>query len=457
MTDILLILLLTFMQLVAGIGLVALFRLSLKPALFVALSLMLGIAVFSVVPFILQLFYIPLTTFSVFFSLALVCLLLNVKAGRSVAQLKQVLGNAKLDIKLYEVPALSVILFIILMSVWRCYYYPPTPRDLNSGAEAIAEFAVKEKTMINSLFSINLESTNNPYKPPFIICLQIIYKMAGFAFGQIWLSGLFIGFIMFLYHALSLTVHRLIAGLLIIFFLAIPEMYAYTFMVLFDYSNAVFFLLSCWFLFLYFNNRQRNYLFFAALLMGIATYIRSETLILACFVALAIMWHHRGRKDGFKWLWRPFFFILPALLVYIITIPVYLDYYLPVKYAVPINNNLADLRPLFKRFSDMNTVLIFGEDGMAYFSWFIYIFLLFFATELVVKRKFSPVARNWLYATLVIYLGMPFLGYLLPLLDLDHSTKRGLFKMFAPMLLYMGNNALLIRLSQRIEQWENKV
>jgi hypothetical protein len=52
-----------------------------------------------------------------------------------------------------------------------------------------------------------------------------------------------------------------------------------------------------------------------------------------------------------------------------------------------------------------------------------------------------------------VYLGLPFLGYLLPLLDLSNSTKRGLFKLFPLMLLYMGSCGLLTDLSRRIDKW----
>ena len=50
-----------------------------------------------------------------------------------------------------------------------------------------------------------------------------------------------LSFLVFLYHFLIRHLHRLIAGLFLVFFICIPEMYAYTFMVLYDYSNAVFF------------------------------------------------------------------------------------------------------------------------------------------------------------------------------------------------------------------------
>jgi hypothetical protein len=40
-------------------------------------------------------------------------------------------------------------------------------------------------------------------------------------------------------------------------------------------------------------------------------------------------------------------------------------------------------------------------------------------------------------------------------MDIDNSTKRGLFKIFPLMLLYMANNKMLTTLSARITAWEN--
>jgi hypothetical protein len=40
------------------------------------------------------------------------------------------------------------------------------------------------------------------------------------------------------------------------------------------------------------------------------------------------------------------------------------------------------------------------------------------------------------------------------LYDLDNSTKRGLFKIFPLMLLFMANSNVLISLSKRIYKWE---
>ncbi len=460
MSGIMIILLLTIIQFIAGFGIINLFNIQLKPGLLIALAILLGVAVFSIMPFILQLAYIPLTSANIFISIFVACILLNIKFKSGIARLKELKANIRIRIKLYEIPFVVMIAFIVFVSAWRCFYFPPTPRDLTSGAEVIAEYAIREKTMINSVFSVNLESTNNVFKPPYITCLQIIYKYAGFEFGQVWLSTIVACFLIFLYQALTVSIHRIFAGLLVLFFMAIPEMFAYTFMVLFDYSNAVFFFLAVWFLYQFFQNQQRNYLAFAGLLMAIATYIRSETLILACLMVPAIVWYHWKNKTGIvKGLISSAWFVVPSVLAYIISITIYIGHYLPAKYNIEglVNKNLSDLSPFFTRFSEINNKLIFSDMGVGYYGYFIYFFILLLLLEVVVKRKLSGATRNWLYAVLVIYLGFPLMGYLLPLLDLNNSTKRGLFKIFPLMLLYMANNSLLVSWSQKITKWESKV
>ncbi|WP_207512995.1 hypothetical protein [Longitalea luteola] len=459
MSGIMIILVLTVIQFIAGFGLLNLFKIELKPGLFISLAILLGVAVFSIMPFVLQLAFIPLTSANVFISIIAATALLNIRFKSGLARFKELWSGLRFRIKIYEIPFVVMIIFIVFVSAWRCFYFPPTPRDLTSGPEVIAEYAIREKTMINSVFTVNLETTNNQFKPPFITCLQIIYKYAGFEFGQIWLSTIVACFLIFLYHALTLTIHRIFAGLLVLFFMAIPEMFAYTFMVLFDYSNAVFFFLSVWFLYVFFQNQQRNYLSFAGLLMAIATYIRSETLILAFLMVPAIVWYHWKNKTGIvKGLMSSAFFGVPSVLAYIISVSVYINRYLPVKYNIEgqVNKNLGDLSPFFDRFSEINSKLIFSDTAVGYYGYFFYLFIGLLVLELVIKRKLNTTTRNWLYAVLVIYIGFPLLGYLLPLLDLDNSTKRGLFKIFPLMLLYMAHNSLLVSWSQRIAKWETK-
>jgi len=462
--------------LLSGYGLLSLLGMRLKAVYMITLSLLLGVAVASFIPFLLQLFYIVITGPTVFGALLLAALLLNIP---SFLQIRKEGGAAfirrfrpgRLRVQAYELPYWLIIGFLIFVSVWRCYYLPPTSRDALSGPEAIAEYAVREQTIINSFFRIDLWSTNNQFKSPFLISLQIIYKLAGFPFGQVWLSIVFISFVVFLYNALKEKLHPIIAGLLLLLFLMTPEIYAYTFMILYDYSNMVFYFLGLYFLFRALDtpaapNSSPATLAFAGLLLGIATYIRSETLVLVVLllplILLAQVRDDAGRlrvpSAGLlkKIVLADVVFLLPSLLGYYLTTQLYIKYYLPVHYDIGslVNDHLGDWHPLWQRYSDIVTRLLFGTFAIHLWGYLFYIATVLFLAELVFVRRLNKQARNWLYAILMLYLTLGILGFALPMFNLLETTKRALFKMMPLVLLYLANNELLLRLSRRISRWE---
>ena len=458
-------LLLTICHFISGYGILTIFGIRMKTAFTITLSLLLGMAVASFLPFLLQLFYIVLTDLTIFGSLVLAALLLNIPTllrirKEGFAAVRRSFTISRFRIRLYEVPYLLILGFLVFVSVWRCYYLPPTSRDALSGPEAIAEYAVREHTMINSFFRVDLWSTNNPFKSPYLVSLQMIYKMAGFPFGQVWLSTIFISFTVFLYHVLRQRVHAVIAGLLLL--MMAPEMYAYTFMILYDYSNMVFLFLSLYFLFATPVTQPAAKVpaqfYFSGLLMGIATYIRSETLALALlFLPLILFGQYRERYPFKKMAWANILFFAPSLVAWWVTAQLYLKYYLPVHYDVGglVNTHLSDLHPLFQRYSDIITRLLTGEFSVHLWGYIQYIFGLLLLAELIFLRRFSKEARNWLYAIAVLYLGLGILGWLLPMMNLLETTKRALFKLIPLFVLYIANNGWVTRLSTRMSRWEN--
>jgi len=442
----------------SGYGMLALFNIRRKAAVAMSLSLLLGVAVASVVPFGLQLFGIRLTAVTVFLSMGMACLLLNI---RTLLLIRRDgcprIPLRSFRIRAYEIPPILLTVFLVFVSVWRCYYMPPTSRDALSGPEAIAEYALREHTMINSFFSVDLSADNNQFKSPFLISLQLIYKMAGLPFGQVWLSVVFISFTVLLYQWMRERLHPVIAGILLVLFTMTPQVYAYTFMILYDYSNMVFLFLSLYFLFEYFRSKEDRLLYFAAMLMGIATYIRSETLVLAAFFlpALLLMQIREKDKPG-KMLYHQVLFMLPSLLAYYITVQLYIRYYLPVHYDISslMNEHPGDLHPLARRFGEIFSNLLTGEFAIQCWGYFMYIFVAIVVADLLCYRRFSRDARNWLYAVGVIFACLGLLGFLLPLFDLTNTTKRGLMKLIPLMLFYMATSGILTRLSGRITRWQ---
>ena len=456
-------LLLLVCYLVTGYGILFLFRLQLKGAYTVALSFLLGLAVASFLPFLLQLLFVGITPFSVFGSLALAAIafsgpvLYHIRK-QGFAAFRRSLPRPSFEVRPYEIPFFVIIGFFIFVSIWRGYYLPPTSRDALSGPEAIAQVAVSEHTLINSFFGIDLWTTNNQFKSPFLISLQVIYKLAGFPFGQVWLSIVFVSITVFIYHALRERLHPLFAGLLLLLFVMTPEMYAYTFMILYDYSNMIFFFLSLYFLFAWTGTGAANQFYFSGFLMGIATYIRSETLALALLFLPLILLVQRRRKMPPKQVAVAIaLFLLPSLLGYYLPSQLYIKYYLPVHYDIGglVNSDLTSLRPLFQRYGDIFTHLLTGEFAIHLWGYIFYVAAILFVAEAIVLRRFNREARNWLYAVVVLYIGLGALGWLLPMMNLNETTKRAMFKMLPLVLFYLANNELLIRFSRAISRWES--
>lgn len=314
--------------------------------------------------------------------------------------------------------------------------------------------------MNNSFFTIDLTTTNNQFKSPYLPDLQVIYKMAGYPFGQVWLSVIFVSFTLLLYQLLKATLHPILAGLLLILLTMTPETYGYTFLILYDYSNMVFLFLSLYFLIGYFEKKDDALFYFATLLMGIATYIRSETLVLAALFSPALWVMQLRVKYTFrKIIGFTALFMLPAVVCYYLTIRLYITYYLPVHYDISalVNPHPFDLRPLFRQDKDIITELVVSEFGIHLWGYFMYVWAALFLAELLILRRFGRVARNWLYAIVMAFAGLGLLGFLLPLFDVTNTTKRGLFKILPLMVMYMANNQLLINLSARISRWESGI
>jgi hypothetical protein len=455
MTSFLIIFFLTAVQMLAGFGLLTLFNVTIKPPFYLSLALLLGIAVFSLVPFILQLLNLPVTPVTVFTSIFIETFLLNLKFKEGFKNLKSLFYNTRFTIRMYEAPFMGFICIIIFVSVWRCFYFPPTPVDVTSGAEAVAEYTVREHTMINSVFQ--LPQNGNSLKPAFITSLQVIYKMAGFPFGQIWLSSIFIAFTIFLYHAISQLLHRTLACILLIFFLAIPEMYAYTFMLLYDYSNAVFFFLAVFFCIRYFEEQSLKDIAFAGLLMAFAVYMRPETILLCGGILPAVFINSIKHKAGLKkMLTATAMFLMPAIFIYWVSVYLYIHNYLPVVYSIAgqVNKNLVDIKAILHSFAEANTSLVFSSQGIVYYGYFIFIFLAFLVAQLVFKRKLNTAAKNYLYCILLVYLVYPLLTHVLPGASIDYTVKRAFLKLFPLMVLFIANTSLLTGFSNWIGKWQ---
>ncbi len=441
---------------ISGSGIIRLFKINLPVTATLCISMITGVVVLSIAPCLLQLAGIPINQLSVILAITI---LTSVTGFPLLKNTRRFRFHKFLWPEIYEWPFIAIFTMLLFISAWRCFYYPPTPYDMITGPELLAEYAVREHTMISSVFNIDLHMTNNYFKSPFITGLQIIYKLLVCPFGQIWLSLLYISFIIWLYTIAREKLHPVLAGLLMLFFITVPDLYAYSFLMLYDFSNMILFFCGFYFINKYFINNELNNFLFSSFLFGLATYIRNETLILVCLVLpLLALYFYRQKLNFARSIRLLFLFFGVPAVFYFICLFVFVKNFVPVHFDVgsQLNSHLSDFSPFLVRLMDINSELIFSKFGMGSYGYFIYFFCGLLLLDLLWKRRFHKETIVSLYGVLVVYFGLPFLGYLLPLVDLMNTTKRGLFKLLPLMFLYICNSGTLIQLSAIIKKWEAK-
>jgi hypothetical protein len=129
---------------------------------------------------------------------------------------------------------------------------------------------------------------------------------------------------------------------------------------------------------------------------------------------------------------------------------------IPFDTASQLNPDLGDISVFIDRLADINSKMIFSAESILLYGYFILFFLAILLTDLVWLRKFNTESRIALCGILVIYIGLPLLGYLFPLVDLVNTTKRGMFKLFPFMLFYLCNSGTLQRISAYLGRMESR-
>ncbi len=362
--------------------------------------------------------------------------------------------------ELYEIPFFVVFLFIAATSVWRCFYLPVTPRDMLTGPELIAEFAVRERTMISSIYHIDLrmhpDSANNIFKSPFITGLQIIYKLLVHPFGAQWLSVVFLSFTLWFYTVIRACIHPFLACVLMLVYMSIPDLFAYTYLVLYDYSNMVFFFAGVYFLTQYLETRRMNTLLWSTFLLGIATYIRTETLIIVALGMPVLALYLFQEKTSLKTI---------ALAVGLcIAMPLFFNFLYAtvfIKHLVPIHydlsrliNNPFNFSFFFEKLRDIAAKLMFASWTRNVYAFFFFIFSGILIIDIIWPGKFNKDACIALVSIAIVYVGLAVVAYLIKSTTIENTIKRGLFKLLPLMVWYLANSGILQKLSDLLKSGE---
>lgn len=423
----------------------------------IGLAFPLGLGSATLLLFLLEIFSIPLTfasttlLSSVFLMLLFLPEILRIHQKKTW-KIKPPFASMK-HISLTEWLMLGIIAALFFISAWRCFYFPVKTYDSIVGIDLVAKYAVEDEQFKSRIFSeLGTELSTQPYYAPFAAMSQILYLLPGLRFGKIWLSVMFLSLLIIFYGTLRKDIHPVLAGALTLALISIPEMYAYTYLLQTDFANAVFVCISLIYLYHFIRKGDVKYFWVSALLFGLATWTRSETISFAGLTSLLLLVFLLRQKRARYYLFPIIFFGINFMLFGMWNL-----YFLPIELGYSPESYFKvgfwDFERLDRLWGGMIEIL----TSSRHWGYIPYIFLAVCAANLILFRD-----QNNLF--ILLWIVFLFLGFVVLLyhlqLHLDANIKftfrRGTFKLWPMMIFYIGTSELLHRFSNRITEWEKK-
>ena len=338
---------------------------------------------------------------------------------------------------------LPLFIYLALPMFWRAYYQPVVPDDSILGMDLVAKFAVREGQICSSLFTAPMlaaDTQNQMYYAPFTMLMQIVYRLLGWDFGQVWLPLLANAFFLWLYAKLNDYLHPLLSGLSVLILVTTPEFYGYTYLLQTDLINAAFFAIGAICLTEGVLQGGRAHWIDAGLFWGGAVWIRSETIIFCGGITGAVFLIQALRKKQFLLL-EGAFALSPAVLFFLIWHGLYFGAVFPDPPENQIRLELTDFGALAGIFAEMNRYIFDLRFWEAIVPLFFILVIGSGGWELY--RRFGQKDENqawgdWGWPLLMLamlYVAFGFIVYHFPAANVPYTFRRGFFK-FLPLFLY---------------------
>ncbi|QIP14486.1 glycosyltransferase family 39 protein [Spirosoma aureum] len=448
-------------QFLIGFGIVTRLRVLTNGLSLLGLSMLVGLGVSSITPFVVQFAQLPIAPLPILSILVVLALGSLWLLRGQWTYLSAIFEWKRVSIRLYELPFLGFWTYLLVISAWKCAWFPNTPFDTIVGPDLVATFAVRERTLVSSVFTEHLPLvsvfSNQPFYAPFTAMQQIIYRLAAqdsglFMFGKLWLTSLVISFGLFLYAELRERIHPILAGILVTMLACTPELFAYTFLVQTDWANAAFVASGVILLQRYLESNRWNMLITSGLLLEFACWTRSETIFfvpIGSVVVLLTEWKsNRLRAVG----WAAMFSLLCLIPV------LFWNYgFLRGYVALPAHVNVGQIHGISENYFDELSAVFAGMNKRvvfhaAYWNYAVPVFLVTTCLNLVLFRdRHGLVVLAWITGVYLIF------GFIIQHVDganIAYTFRRGFFKLLFLMYFYLGTTTLLRWMSVWLYRWE---
>ncbi|MBD3163445.1 MAG: hypothetical protein GF328_15185, partial [Candidatus Latescibacteria bacterium] len=435
---------------VIGFGLVRHVE-SRKAGIVLSLSFLTGLPVSSLLVIVVDLLPIALTTGSVLAALALGAVVANLGWRERTRTGLRTLAPRAVSWRADAIVFCTVLALFGAVSLWQAVHLPVIPRDATVGMDLVAKYAAAEGTIRSSVFTgpeLEGRLSNQPYYAPFVMLMQLTFRLAGFAFGKLWLPVLYLSFLLFLYARLRAELHAILAGFLLLVFVTVPLMFSYSYLVGTDLANAVFFGLGVLFLHDFLRHDRRRDLLLSGLFMGFACWSRSESILFVLPGALFLLGDRFRRRGTVAWAPAIVYLAAPAALFLLW----HGFYYRLVFEAAPGAGVFSPgAAPRSWGETTVSVLMLLGEDSLYGGAFYV------LGTAVLVNVVgFRERRGGWLLAWIPLLLaGFVVLVQTTPAASVENTVKRGIFKLFPILVVYVGESRLFLLISERLSRWES--
>lgn len=435
-----------------GLGILALTKTRLPRSMSLPLSVLLGMFAHSMLVFLIEFTGLGIGRYTMIGAAVIGVVGLNAWWTRVAPFYKTLLKRPQFTLSMSDVIVIVAGCSVGYYVLWATWYWPVTPFDAMAGIDLVARQTIGEGTIVNRVFtdeSLKGHLSNQPFYAPFAMLMQVIYRLIGYGFGQVWLGVASLSFSWFMWSALRQTVHPFIANLLWLMMIVTPEFLGYTYLLQTDYINAAFLASGVVLMVMSLERSSVSALGVSAVLFAAACWSRTETIglvLIGIIAVLPMMARQLGSRKAVRY---AIIALASSFATFILWNGVFVQLFLPVSPDASQELVLFDGARLVEVVSDTFTNVIFdvGLWGLT--------FILFAVTlvgSILWKRGVGSIATLlWIGA---IFIGLEIVGIVFTAAVVEQTLRRGIFKLIPLVFMFVAAAPLLQEMSSRLLKWE---
>jgi hypothetical protein len=450
----------TFFQLLAGLGFLATTSVRLPRSVVLPVSLLMGMVLHSIVLLLFDVFAIDLSKGAMVTAAGCAAVAMHGAWPRVRAWYATLFAAPSMQIRLHDIVTFVILAYAMYIPLWASWYWPVTPFDAMAGIDLVARTAVAEGRIDNSVFTdpaLQGRLSNQPFYAPFTMLMQVITRLMGFPFGQVWLGVVAVMHVWVMWMTLRMLVQPLVANVLVLLLVMTPEVHGYMYLLQTDFVNSVYMTLGVVAMMLAVSTKDARVLALAAMAFAAACWSRTESVLLVGFGlagSFPLLRQAFGTKHSIRWV---------VIIAFASAITFALWHVLYFRVILPQHpDTLAELTtPTLARLVEVVSAIAGNMIfDVRLWGWTFYVWLgLVGAGMYVAMRskglKIEVVGNNMVAIwALAVFLGLVLTGTIFSSAIVEQTLRRGIFKLVPLMFLLMATMPIVQRLAQRVDRWE---